>query len=57
MLMHLEDRLVRVEINAYEYSAEAFGLAPAGRVNSVKPVKLHFKPQLLLRALNMCHLL
>jgi len=52
MLMHLEDRLVRVEINAYEYSAEAFGLAPAGRVNSVKPVKLHFKPQLLLRALN-----
>jgi hypothetical protein len=44
MLMHLEDTLVRMEIYAYEYSAESFGLAPAGRVNSVKPVKLHFKP-------------
>ena len=45
------------KINAYEYFAESFGLAPTGRVNSVEPVKLHFTPQLLLHALNMCHLL
>ena len=45
------------EINAYEYSAESFGLARTGRVNSVEPVEVHFKPQLLLHALNMCHLL
>lgn len=35
-------------INVYEYSTESFGLARTGRVNSVDPVKLHFKPQLLL---------
>lgn len=40
----------------YEYFTESFGLAHTGRVNSVEPVKLRFKPQLL-SALNMCHLL
>jgi hypothetical protein len=45
------------EVNVYKYSTESFGLAPTGRVKSVEPVKLHFKPQLLLHTLNMCHLL
>jgi len=45
------------EINVYEYSTESFSLVHSGRVNSVEPMKLHFKPQLLFCALNMCHLL